>query len=119
MNKLKITLWIGVLANAVIAYAGMHLSLVFMHIFEDIVEGGADSMPPLCRFYIRHEQWCLVIFTIPLLIAALILTLRRSLTIEGTLLFGAVIILNLSLQVFVAVVALGKPYIPVIVQFQG
>ncbi len=116
MNKLKITLWIGVLANTVIAFAGLYLGIVFEYIFRSTIEGGVDAMPPLSKLYIWHEQWCFTVFTVPLLIVALILSARRTLSFEGTLLFGALVLLNIALQISVAAVALGQPFIPIVVK---
>ena len=43
MNKLKTTIWIGVLANTFIAFAGLYLGIVFKFIFRSTTEAG--SMP--------------------------------------------------------------------------
>ena len=118
MNKLKTTLWIGVLANTVIAFAGLYLGIVFKFVFRSTIEGGVDAMGPLSKLYIWHEQWCLTVFTVPLLIIALIISVRRSISFEGTVLYGAIVLLNISLQISVAAVALGQPFIPLMVHFQ-
>ena len=118
MNKLKATIWIGVLTNTVIAFAALNLSIVFSFIFDSTIVGGVDAMPRLSKLYIRHEQWGLTVFTVPLLILALLLSARRTISSDGTLLFGAMVLLNISLQIFVAAVALGQPFIPVLVHFQ-
>ena len=119
MKKLKITIWIFVLANAAIAYAGLNLSIVFSHIFDRTVINGLDSTSYLSQNYIRHERWCMAVFTVPLLIAAVIISARKVVTTVSTILFGAVSILSISLQIFVAVMALGQPFIPVIIHFHG
>ena len=118
MNKLKTTIWIGVLANSVIAFAGLNLSIVFSFIFDSTIVGGVDAMAELSKLYIRREQWYFTVFTVPLLILALILSARRTISLEGTLLFGAIVLLNISLQIFFAAVALGQPFIPVHVHSQ-
>lgn len=96
MNKLKITLWIGVLANTVIAYAALNLSIVFSFIFDSAIVGGVDSLATLSELYILHEQWYFTVFTVPLLILALIISARRTISIESALLFGAMVLLNIS-----------------------
>ena len=116
MNKLKITLWIGVLANTVIAYAALNLSIVFSFIFDSAIVGGVDSLATLSELYILHEQWYFTVFTVPLLILALIISARRTISIESALLFGAMVLLNISLQILVATVALGQPFIPIAVK---
>ena len=116
MNKLKITIWIGVLANTVIAYAALNLSIVFSFIFDSAIVGGVDSLATLSELYILHEQWYFTVFTVPLLILALIISARRTISIESALLFGAMVLLNISLQILVATVALGQPFIPMAVK---
>jgi hypothetical protein len=116
MNKLKTTLWIGVLANTVIAYAALNLSIVFSFIFDSAIVGGVDSLATLSELYILHEQWYFTVFTVPLLILALIISARRTISIESALLFGAMVLLNISLQILVATVALGQPFIPMAVK---
>jgi hypothetical protein len=116
MNKLKTTLWIGVLANTVIAYAALNLSIVFSFIFDSAIVGGVDSLATLSELYILHEQWYFTVFTVPLLILALIISARRTISIESALLFGAMVLLNISLQILVATVALGQPFIPIAVK---
>ena len=116
MNKLKTTLWIGVLANTVIAYAALNLSIVFSFIFDSAIVGGVDSLATLSELYILHEQWYFTVFTVPLLILALIISARRTISIESVLLFGAMVLLNISLQILVATVALGQPFIPMAVK---
>ena len=116
MNKHKISLWIFVLANAVIAYAGLNLGIVFSHIFEGAIVGGMDALPSLSKNFIRHGQWFLAFFTIPLLVVALVVSLKRTITSEDVILFGAVTFLNISLQVFFAAVALSQPFIPVFIK---
>lgn len=119
MNKLKLAVWILVLANAVIAYAGLNLSDVFRFIFESTIEGGMDALPLLSKNYIRHERWICAVFTVPVFIAALIVSARRAITAEDTLVFGAITLLNISLQIYLAVMALSQPFIPVISPFRG
>ena len=119
VNHAKFAVWTFVFANTLVAFAVFYLSDVFTAIFDGMVEGGADAMPPLTKFYILHERWCLILFTIPLFFAALVTTLRRPLTTAAALVFGAVVILNLSLQVCVASWAFGTPFIPVIAHFNG
>ena len=116
MNKLKITIWIGVLANAVIAFAALNLSIVLSFIFDSAIVGGVDALPRLAKLYILHEQWYFTVFTVPLLILALIISVRRTITVEGTLLFGAIVLLNISVQILVAALALGQPFIPIAVK---
>ena len=116
MNKLKITLWIGVLANTVIAFAALNLSVVFSFIFDSTIVGGMDAVPELSKLYIRHGQWYFTVFTVPLFILALIISARRIISLESTLLFGAIVLLNISLQILVAAVALGQPFIPIAVK---
>ena len=116
MNKLKTTIWIGVLANTVIAYAALNLSIVFSFIFDSAIVGGVDSLATLSELYILHEQWYFTVFTVPLLILALIISARRTISIESALLFGAMVLLNISLQILVATVALGQPFIPMAVK---
>ena len=116
MNKLKTTIWIGVLANTFIAFAGLYLGIVFKFVFRSTIEGGVDAMGPLSKLYIWHEQWCFTVFTVPLFILALIISARRIISLESTLLFGAIVLLNISLQILVAAVALGQPFIPIAVK---
>ncbi len=116
MNKLKTTIWIGVLANTVIAFAALNLSIVFSFIFDSAIVGGVDSLATLSELYILHEQWYFTVFTVPLLILALIISARRTISIESVLLFGAMVLLNISLQILVATVALGQPFIPMAVK---
>ena len=116
MNKLKTTIWIGVLANTVIAYAALNLSIFFSFIFDSAIVGGVDSLATLSELYILHEQWYFTVFTVPLLILALIISARRTISIESALLFGAMVLLNISLQILVATVALGQPFIPMAVK---
>ena len=119
MNKLKLAVWILVLANAVIAYAGLNLSIVFRFIFESTIVNGVDSMSELSRNYIRHERLFFAIFTVPLLIAALIFSVRRAITAEDTLIFAAITLLNVPLQIFIAATALSQPFLPVIIHFRS
>jgi hypothetical protein len=81
MNKLKLTIWIFALANMIVALAGMWLGLIFENIFSRTLEGGLANMPPLSQLYLLREKWCFAVFTVPLLIAALINS-RRSITNE-------------------------------------
>jgi hypothetical protein len=75
-----------------------------------------DSLATLSELYILHEQWYFTVFTVPLLILALIISARRTISIESALLFGAMVLLNISLQILVATVALGQPFIPMAVK---
>ena len=116
MNKLKIAIWIGVLANTVIAFAALNLSIVFSFIFDRAIVGGVDAIMLLSKLYILQKQWYFTVFTVPLLILALVISARRTISIESALLLGAMVLLNISLQILVATLALGQPFIPIAVK---
>ena len=110
---LRITVWTALLANTVIAFAGITLSEIFDSINAVTIEGGFDSLPYLSKLYFGHEKWCFVAFSAPLLLAALFITLREQISVNGVLLFGGLTALNVALQIYLAVVAVGRAYIPI------
>lgn len=110
MNKLKLSLWIFALANLAVALAGMCLNCISEIIFYSFVVAGRDPIPKITHLYLGYRVLTFAVIAIPLPIAALVLTVRRSINSETTLLFGAVTVLLIALQTFLAVVAVGAPF---------
>lgn len=113
MSKLLMTVWILVLANSVIAFTGLILSNIFYSIIGQTILGGDLPLPELTGNFILHEGWFCAVFTVPLILAAVNISVRGAITVEGTLLFGAVTILNITLQASCAATALSQPFVPV------
>lgn len=97
----------------------MCLSLVTDNIFSRTLEGGREALPPLSRIYLAQGFSVFAVFAAPLPIAAAVATLRRPVTFEIALLFGAVSVLLIALQILWAVVAVGAPLIIPITKFVG
>lgn len=112
-------IWFFTLANATVALGGLFLAIFWENVFERTVEGGQDALPLIAKYYINHEQFIFAVFTVPLTLIALVVTFRRSITTEGTLLFGAATLFLTSMQFLLAILALHQPYITGITRFNG
>lgn len=119
MNISKLSVWIFASANMVVALAGLVLSWVSENIFSRTLEGGQDAFPPVTKIYINYETWTFLAFAVPLALAALMLTFRDSISSRGVLLFGAVSVLVISIQILMAVIAIAIPCFTPISMFQG
>ena len=119
MKKLIPAIWLFSLANALVALGGLFIAIFWENVFERTVEGGQDALPLIAKFYINHEQFIFGVFTVPLMLLALVFTLRRSITSEAALLFGAATLFLISIQFLLALFALHQPYITGITRFIG
>ncbi len=118
MNTGKITVWIGALANIAAGMAFLCLSSILKNYLLRL-EGGEEALPPLSKLYMGHPFLIFALFAAPLSVVALILTALRVISPETTLLFGAVTVLMIALQMFLAVVALGTPFVIPLVRFSS
>ena len=118
--SLKIVIRIYTAAVALASLAIATLSVLFQsilrHKFWDF--GGTEALAPATSFFVSQQWWVLFVI-VPCFIAAIKLTIGRTVTTEKAFLFAGCSTLVIVALFTLAIIALVPPFMPNLQHFEG